>query len=358
MSNADQTFQRCPHDRENPYTMISRDLIRDKSISPECRWLIIYLLSNEGSWKIHIREIVNHCEGLIGRNRIYEIVNEAIEAGYMKREKFLVNGLTRQRYYVSEVPKFKNNLPPTPELKKCLRHPGFRDTENQYGKEVASVSFATSTASPLLAQSEPDPGGQNVLKDKPRDENIFGDNNPQDLITPQALKLTQVFASVLLGFNPKASVDGKQAAEVFASMLSNHPSVEVEDACAAVRFAFESNYWEDKILNANAFSKKFSVIYNQMLADKAKRLRQQYVKENKGVVKKIRKRLKEAIKSNEFLDEDRRSLLQTLKNLWLEEKFVQNIEKGDKIPYGIEPKEFAKKLSEVFSINFWEKNEP
>src|SRR5947209_14298432 len=42
---AQATIERCPHDGENPFAQISRDLIRNKTISLECRMLIIYLLS-------------------------------------------------------------------------------------------------------------------------------------------------------------------------------------------------------------------------------------------------------------------------------------------------------------------------
>jgi len=122
--NSDITFQRCPHDKENPYLIISRNLIRDKSISPECRWLIIYLLSHAEGWKVNPQQIMNHLKGHkgCGRDRIYAIINEAIEAGYMKKQdivkKNLLNGCI---YYVSENPKFK----------KSLRHPERQDTGSQ-----------------------------------------------------------------------------------------------------------------------------------------------------------------------------------------------------------------------------------
>jgi hypothetical protein len=113
--------------------MISRELIRDQSISPECRWLIIYLLANKDNWKIHLREIINHCKGQVGRDRVYEIVNEAIVAGYMCREKYLVKGLERVRYLVSESPKFKKSLP-HPENPDA----DIPDTENKDSKGIAT----------------------------------------------------------------------------------------------------------------------------------------------------------------------------------------------------------------------------
>ena len=122
MSEENPTFQRCPHDKENPYSMISRELIRDQSISPECRWLIIYLLANKDNWKINIRQIINHCKGQMGRDRVYAVIKEAIDSGYILREEFTTEkNLRRTRYFVSESPKFK----------KCLRLPDFQEAESE-----------------------------------------------------------------------------------------------------------------------------------------------------------------------------------------------------------------------------------
>lgn len=118
--NEFDTIQRCPHDKENPYAMISRDLIRDKTLSPECRWLLIYLLSNDGKWIVKTSQLRSHLDGYMGRDKILAKIKEAIEAGYMKREEYKVNNLNRSRYFVSETPKFK----------KCFRHPEFQDPEN------------------------------------------------------------------------------------------------------------------------------------------------------------------------------------------------------------------------------------
>lgn len=101
------TIERCPHDEENPYSQISNELIRDESISPNCRWLIIYLLSNKGNWKINVNQIKNHVKSHIGKNKLYSIIKEAIEAGYMIREDYINNNLRRCKYFVSEKPKFK-----------------------------------------------------------------------------------------------------------------------------------------------------------------------------------------------------------------------------------------------------------
>ncbi len=175
MSQENETFQRCPHDKEHPYSMVSRDLIRDKSISPACRWLLIYLLSNKEGWNIHIREIVNHCNGMIGRDKIYKLIKEAISAGYIMREDYFANvevikggktvvfkNLPRFRYFVSEFPKFK----------KCFRHPGFQEVdfhipENKDGKEEASSkNKQEEDLSPIIPKGDPPPSKRKKVREE------------------------------------------------------------------------------------------------------------------------------------------------------------------------------------------------
>lgn len=115
------TIERCPHDAQNPYAQISRNLIRDASISPECRWLLIYLLSNSDGWSIKPKQIYAHLKGFIGKDKVYDLLNEGVDAGYIKRESYIEKNLKRYRYYLSETPKFK----------KSFRCPGFQDTGRQ-----------------------------------------------------------------------------------------------------------------------------------------------------------------------------------------------------------------------------------
>jgi hypothetical protein len=124
-------IQRCPHDKQNPYVMINRALIRDNSLSPECRWLLIYLLSNTDGWKIKVKQVVNHVKGHIGRDRVYELFNEACDAGYMKREE----GFGVCHYFISETPKFK----------KSLQFPENQDTDGQDTENQDALSKSISS---------------------------------------------------------------------------------------------------------------------------------------------------------------------------------------------------------------------
>jgi len=120
------TILRCPHDKKNPYVMINVELVRDDSISPNCRQMLIELLSNTDGWTINIKQLAEKYKKWIGRDRVYGLIKEAIDAGYMKKEEFRIKGkrggwLTRVKYYLSETPKFK----------KCFRHPENQEAGNQ-----------------------------------------------------------------------------------------------------------------------------------------------------------------------------------------------------------------------------------
>lgn len=108
------SIQRCPHDSDNPYTMVLNALLRNPEITPNCRWLLSYLLSNDKGWKIKPKQIMNHLDQHMKRDSVYKILNEAISTGYMKREEIRINGkFSGYKWFVSETPKFKKLLPNT-----------------------------------------------------------------------------------------------------------------------------------------------------------------------------------------------------------------------------------------------------
>jgi len=87
--------------KENPYVIISHQLIIDARISPECRWLLMYIISTKDSWKINLKQLCNHCKEFMGRDRIYKIVKEAMEFGYLTKKK----SFGKIEYFLSEFAK-------------------------------------------------------------------------------------------------------------------------------------------------------------------------------------------------------------------------------------------------------------
>ncbi len=134
-SDLGPTIERCPHDRENPYAMVSRALIRDSSISPNCRMILIFLLSNDAKkWVIRVHQVWHAFDEYMGRDKTYNLINEAIEAGYMRKEEYFQGNLKRCKYYLSEEPKFK----------KCYRRPDFQDPEHRDPENKDALERASS----------------------------------------------------------------------------------------------------------------------------------------------------------------------------------------------------------------------
>lgn len=134
MSDFEIPIERCPHDRENPYSMISNALIRDENLHPSCRWMLIYLLSNKEGWKISPKQIISHCKDFHGcsRDKIYEWIKQACEVGYMKKVEWKEKGLTRCKYLLSEQPKFKKCFTHTDQPDPVERDPVKTDYKNKY----------------------------------------------------------------------------------------------------------------------------------------------------------------------------------------------------------------------------------
>lgn len=111
-------FQEHPDEKPDPFTTIPNELIRDETVSPQCRWLLIYLLSNKKGWNINLRQIINHLKPHrgYGRESVRTIVNEAIAAGYMKKTARLKGNLRQGFiYYISKSKAFSNNFSDNPD---------------------------------------------------------------------------------------------------------------------------------------------------------------------------------------------------------------------------------------------------
>jgi hypothetical protein len=154
-------FQRSKHNKENPYAQLSRTLLRDQSISFECRGLLAYLLSMADGWVIHARQLIEHCKGHYGRDKVYSIIDEAMEAGYIEREEFYEGNLRRTRYNISEEPIFKKSLrcPEKPDAGETdavkaddKERTSNKENEEKENKNIAQTSPQADMASPSASR--------------------------------------------------------------------------------------------------------------------------------------------------------------------------------------------------------------
>ena len=133
---SDPRILRSPHDRENPYVMVSKQLINDKSISLDCMALLIFLLSKPADWNIRVSQLISEFSGRIGSRKVYALIKEAIKAGYMKRVDVIDGGLKNGcHYFVSESPIYRD------DVKKSLRHGKKRHAENCHDNILSNDSY-------------------------------------------------------------------------------------------------------------------------------------------------------------------------------------------------------------------------
>lgn len=183
------SIRRAPRDKEHPYLMVSKALIRDASISPQCSWLLINLLCNVDHWEINIRQVVNQMKGRLGRDKIYQLFEEAIQAGYINKIEYLENGLLRIKYEVDEIPKFKKSLP-LPEIQDT----GLQDTENQEASLKSNIpkeyNHKRTTTPPT-----PSKGGQPAKPASAADDSIEGQIKRSKLTADQQAKAIEFYKS-------------------------------------------------------------------------------------------------------------------------------------------------------------------
>ncbi|HEX2907438.1 MAG TPA: hypothetical protein VHO69_11290 [Phototrophicaceae bacterium] len=70
---------RCTRSSDIPYFMLSRALAQDRSLSFEARGVMAYLLSKPDDWRIQPSDLEQEC----GKNRVYRILKELRDAGYI-----------------------------------------------------------------------------------------------------------------------------------------------------------------------------------------------------------------------------------------------------------------------------------
>lgn len=155
-------FERCEHDRENPYVMISREMAQDKSISPKAKGVLLYLLSLPKNWRIYHSQLQ---DGLgVGEDYINSAMDELIANGYADRTRERVKGIFQPyKYKIREFKKFNPNGKNQPGLTGPV-NPGLqnRDKESRYIKNKQQQAASAAAAVPSKKEL---PEGQREVYD-------------------------------------------------------------------------------------------------------------------------------------------------------------------------------------------------
>lgn len=91
------------------YYILNRNISEDKRLGWSARGLLVYLLGKPDHWKVSVTALVNEtaqANTKSGRDTVYKLLNELIEAGYIERIRVACNGkFGGVDYIVCEQPK-------------------------------------------------------------------------------------------------------------------------------------------------------------------------------------------------------------------------------------------------------------
>src|SRR5436305_15226719 len=84
----------------DPYARIHRDLLQDATLTYEARGLAAYLLSKPADWEIEIGDLI--AQSPDGKDKIYRILRELADAGYLVKFSVRENGRFGTTYTLFE----------------------------------------------------------------------------------------------------------------------------------------------------------------------------------------------------------------------------------------------------------------
>jgi DNA replication protein DnaC len=101
------------------YYVLRNDISGDKRLSWAARGLLIYLLSKPDNWSVSTQNLINETAesgSPLGRDGVYAIIRQLMDAGYVKRKQLRENGkMSGYQYEVSEICNDSADLPFTAE---------------------------------------------------------------------------------------------------------------------------------------------------------------------------------------------------------------------------------------------------
>lgn len=109
------------------FSVLSNKIWDDNSLSVEAKGALGYLLSRPPNWRVRLTQVARKLR--VGRDRLYRIVNECIQAGYVVRQQEREAGAFKSvAYYVRDVPRLPDTDLPGAVQPKAV-HPATADKE-------------------------------------------------------------------------------------------------------------------------------------------------------------------------------------------------------------------------------------
>lgn len=168
---------RIVHNKENPYVQINKKALWDESLSLEAIGLWARLLSKPDDWEISVAHLCKSCN--IGKDKVYRILDNLIEAGYAYRYQERSTGSRKNQFGKFHYIIFEFKASPQ-EIKKMFTQPGFPLPENtDSGKTDTTNNVITKTEKNKNTTTLPPPKKSDPV---PKNSNGGGEFSEEELL--------------------------------------------------------------------------------------------------------------------------------------------------------------------------------
>jgi hypothetical protein len=242
---------RVEKNKDNPYVMINKGYIDDKSLSWQAKGLMTFLLSKPDTWKIYLADLKKQSKN--GRDATAAILQELIKAGYMQR-KMLRD--SKGHFCGYDYTIF--------ETKKDKSENGVSDTDNPNTDNP-------NTGNPTLLINESSNNNINNIKDNVGSSDEQPTPPPvkpfKNKVTEKHKELASILLEDIRRRNPKAQVLRKpnylEKEADYIRMLFEIDKWPEADIRRIINFACKSDFWQSNILSCSKLREKRDTLLAQ-----------------------------------------------------------------------------------------------
>lgn len=289
---------------EEGYAITFHSLSRHKTLSLEAIALLVYLLShNQDKYQIKMKTVIAHFQGRCGQRRLYSLVNELIETGYIERT-FLKKGnlKTEALYRVSSKPKFK----------KCFRNGSFGDVEAGDAENCQAKEYQDS-----------------LDKSKELEEDQCKERSPAAPAAEAAHLCTLLFEEIKKHL-PKARPPNMRQWSLEMDRMLRLDKRSPEEVKEAICFLQEDKWFKANVLSPDSLRKQFDRICAKMQLVKSESI----VRRNREFALKMRDKYPDKMKALSF-----------------DAKYVSNKFNAKDLPFNLPEETFRKELAALFNAS-------
>lgn len=243
------TIQRGKHDKENPYVLISRKMLRDTSISPKAKGVLCYLLSLPDNWKAHPRHVAMALG--VGKEQIYNILKELLNAGYATRTEskgekgqfgFVLYEFYEDKLESPQIDKEKTTVSGNPDTD--ISDPGKRALRYKEHKNKLSKEETTS----LKVPSEPEAAKAAEMENKPPPKAKREKSDFSPKVREVANQLINSLSRIKPDYVPPKNLTALLTEVDFILRLDKRDPVKLMDV---FNWALSDSFWADKMFKPN-----------------------------------------------------------------------------------------------------------